>query len=150
MASLSSILGTNFTIQGAQGVAGSNGSTGAQGVAGSNGVQGTTGTQGISGTLSIVQNSQNSSYTLQSSDNGKHISITSGNITVPESTFSVGDVVTVFNNSSSSIAIQQGTNVTLRLAATSSTGNRSLSLYGICTILCVASNVFVISGAGIS
>ena len=40
--------------------------------------------------------------------------------------------------------------VTLRQAGTSNTGNRSLALYGVATLMCVASNTFVISGVGLS
>ena len=36
------------------------------------------------------------------------------------------------------------------LAGTSATGNRTLSQRGLATIVCVSSNTFAISGAGIS
>ena len=111
---------------------------------------GAQGAQGTSGNLSIPQNSKTSSYTLISSDTGKHISITTGGVTVPASVFSVGDAVTIFNNSSSSQTITQGSSVTLRQSATTNTGNRTLAAYGICTILCYASNSFVISGSGLT
>ena len=51
-------------------------------------------------------------------------------------------------NSSSNITINQGG--TMYLAGTSSTGNRTLSQRGLATIVCVSSNTFAISGAGIS
>jgi len=101
----------------------------------------------------IPQNSQTSSYPLVASDAGKHISITTGGVTIDASIFSVGDIVTIFNDSGNSQTITQGTNVTLRLAATATTGNRTLAQYGICTILCVtggANPVFVVSGAGLT
>lgn len=99
---------------------------------------------------SIPQNSQGTNYTLVASDNGKHISISSGTLTVPASVFSVGNAVTIFNNAGTSRTVAQGSGVTLRLAGSASTGNRTLAQYGVCTILCVASNVFVISGGGLS
>lgn len=98
----------------------------------------------------IPQNSQTSSYTLVIGDSGKHISITTGGVTVPASVFSVGDAISIYNNSASSQTITQGASVTLRLAGAASTGNRTLAQYGIATILCVASNTFVISGAGLT
>lgn len=98
----------------------------------------------------VPQNSKTSSYTLVSSDAGKHISITTGGVTIPAFTFNVGDAISIFNNSEASQRINQGSNVTLRQAATTSTGSRNLSAYGICTVLCISSNVFVISGAGLS
>ena len=98
----------------------------------------------------IPQNSRTSSYTLVAADAGKHISITTGGVTVPASVFSVGDAISIFNNSTSNQTITQGSSVTLRNAGTTDTGNRTLGEYGLCTILCVASNTFVISGAGLS
>ena len=98
----------------------------------------------------IPQNSQTSAYTLVAADAGKHINITTGGVTVPSGVFSVGDAVSIFNDSASSQTITQGSSVTLRQAGTATTGNRTLAQYGICTVLCVASNEFVITGAGVS
>jgi len=100
----------------------------------------------------IPQNSQTSSYIIAASDAGKHIGITTGGVTINASTLSVGDAVTIFNNSAFSQTITQGSNVTLRLAATANTGNRTLTAYGICTLLCIvggANPTIVISGAGV-
>jgi hypothetical protein len=36
------------------------------------------------------------------------------------------------------------------LAGTATTGNRTLAQRGVCTILCVAANTFVILGAGLT
>ena len=98
----------------------------------------------------VPQNAQSGAYVLVASDHGKHISITSGGVTVPASVFSVGDNVTIFNNSTASQTITQGASVTLRQVGTTNTGNRTLAGYGLCTILCVASNTFVITGGGVS
>ena len=102
---------------------------------------------------SAPQNSQGSAYTLVVGDAGKHISITTGGITVNASIFSVGDMVTIFNNSGSSQNITQGTSVTLRLAGTATTGTRALAQYGVATLLCVtggATPTFACSGAGLT
>jgi hypothetical protein len=98
----------------------------------------------------IPQNAQTSSYTLIASDAAKHISITTGGVTVPASVFSVGDAVSIYNNSGSSQTITQGAGVTLRFVGTATTGNRTLAQYGLCTVMCVASNVFVIIGGGVT
>jgi hypothetical protein len=97
----------------------------------------------------VPQNSQTTSYVLVAGDVGKHVSTTSG-VTVNTSVFSVGDVVSIYNNSGSSITITQGSSVTLRLAGTSTTGNRTLALRGLATLLCVAAGEFVLSGSGVS
>ena len=105
----------------------------------------------VAGNLRTVPaNSQTSAYTLVATDNGKYISITTGGVIVPPSIFSVGQVVSIYNNSGSNQTISQGSGVTLRLVGTATTGNRTLSNYGLATILCVASNVFVVTGGGVS
>ena len=94
-------------------------------------------------------NSQTSAYVLVATDAGKTISITTGGVTVNTGIFSAGDNITIYNNSGSSQTITQGT-ATLRQAGTANTGNRTLAQYGVCTLLCVASGTFVISGSGLS
>lgn len=98
----------------------------------------------------VPQNAQTSAYTLAIGDVGKHISITTGGVTVASGVFAAGDIVSIYNNSSSSQTITQGGSVTLRLAGSATTGNRTLAQRGIATVLCVASNEFVISGAGLT
>jgi hypothetical protein len=111
---------------------------------------GTTVSDTIGNVRDVPANSQTSNYTLQASDNGKYISITTGGIIVPPSIFSIGQIVSVYNNSGSSQNIAAGGGVTLRLVGTSTTGTRTLSNYGLATILCVASNTFVVTGGGVS
>jgi hypothetical protein len=101
------------------------------------------------GFRNIPQNSQTGAYVLVASDVGKHISITTGGVTCNASVFSAGDAVTIYNNSGSSQTITAGSGVTIRLAGSSSTGNRTLAQYGVATLLCVtggASPVFVATG----
>lgn len=104
----------------------------------------------IADVRNVPQNSQTAAYTLVAGDAGKHISITTGGVTVPSGVFSIGDAVTIYNNSTSDQTITQGSSVTLRIAGDSTTGNKTLAQYGLCTVLCVASNVFVVGGAGLS
>jgi hypothetical protein len=99
---------------------------------------------------SIPINSQVTAYTLLATDAGRCISITTGGVTVPSGVFAAGDAVTIFNNSTSSQTITQASGVTLRQTGTANTGNRTLAQYGVATLLCVASNTFVISGGGLS
>ena len=98
----------------------------------------------------ILANTQTSAYTLVASDAGKHINITNGGVTVPSGVFSVGDAISIFNNSTNDQTITQGGSVTLRQAGTINTGNRTLVQYGLATILCVQSNSFVITGSGLT
>jgi hypothetical protein len=162
MATLSNILGSSYVgaqgvqgiqgIQGIQGEQGIQGTQGTQGIQGIQGIQGTQGIQGIQGQIlsGMPQNSQTTSYVLVASDAGKHISITTGGVTVPSAVFSAGDSITIFNNSGSNQTITQGASATLRYAGTATTGNRTLAQYGVCTVLCYGSNTFVIAGQGLT
>jgi hypothetical protein len=97
----------------------------------------------------VPQLVKSTSYVLASSDHGKHISTDSG-VTVNTGVFTVGQNVTIFNNSSSSITITQGTSVTIYQAGTANTGSRTLAQKGLATLLCVGTDTFVINGGGIS
>jgi hypothetical protein len=96
------------------------------------------------------QNSRTSAYTLVAADAGKHISITTGGVTIASAVFSTGDMVTIFNNSAATQTITQGASTTVYLAGTASTGNRTLAQRGLCTIICVAANTFAIAGSGLT
>jgi len=110
-----------------------------------------------SGTLAltkILPSAHTGAHTLVAADSGKHISITTGGVTVDTDVFEVGDAVSIYNNSGSDQTITQGTGATLRTAGTATTGDITLAQYGICTILCVVDSAgadeFVVSGGGIS
>jgi hypothetical protein len=113
-------------------------------------VTATTVNDSIGNVRAVPQNAQTSAYILAASDVGKHISITTGGVTVNSGIFSVGDTVSIYNNSSSNQTITQGTSVTMYLVGTATTGNRTLAQRGVATILCVASNTFVIMGGGLT
>ena len=101
------------------------------------------------GYLDIPFNTQSGSYTLVIGDRGLSVKGASG-VTVPQSVFSAGNVVSVTNTSGGSITITQGSGVTMYLAGTATTGNRTLAANGLATILCTAANTFIITGAGLT
>lgn len=105
----------------------------------------------------IPINSQAAAYALVVADAGKFVSTSAGGIFVPNSAgvgtttnFTAGQAVTIFNNSAGNQTITQNTSVTMYLAGTATTGNRTLAQRGVATVLCVAANTFVISGAGLT
>ena len=104
----------------------------------------------IADAKSVPQNARSGAYTLVATDAGRHISITTGGVAVPLGVFAVGDVISIYNNSATAQTITQSSGVTLRQAGFTNTGNRTLGAYGIATLLCVAANTFVISGAGLT
>ena len=73
-----------------------------------------------------------------------------GGVTVPASTFAASDVFTIFNNTSSDLSITQGSGLTLYIAGTATTGNRTLAQRGLATVVFISSTVAVISGGGLS
>ena len=97
----------------------------------------------------LSHSSKTSSYTLTASDDNRLITTTS-NVTIPSGVFSAANGTTIYNNSSSTISIVQGSGVTLRLSGSNITGTRSLVQRGVCTVMCVASNEFIITGSGLA
>lgn len=91
-------------------------------------------------------------YTLLATDTGKAITITTGGITVPANVMSANNVVSIYNNSGSAQTITQGSSLTLQWAGqtASTTGNRTLGLYGLCTVLFLSATSAVISGVGLT
>ena len=60
-----------------------------------------------------------------------------------------GTTYPLYNNSLSAITITQGAGLTLRLAGTTSTGDRTLTARGLATVWCLSSTEYIISGAGV-
>ena len=96
----------------------------------------------------VPQEAKTAAYQLVLADRGKHISITTGGITVPANAsvaFPIGTVVTIYNDSGSTQTIAITTD-TLRLAGTATTGSRTLAQRGVATLLKVKSTEWVASG----
>jgi hypothetical protein len=113
----------------------------------------------IGNVRSYPQNSRStaaSAYTLTSSDVGKHVLVTdtTNGIIVPENVFSAGQYVILVNNTTNLCAVDRSggggpSSVTIRVAGNSSTTlPQYLETYGVATLLCVASNTFVLYGQG--
>ena len=148
--------------QGDQGATGSTGPQGSQGSVGVQGPTGSTGPQGSQGSVgatgpqgptNIPQNSQSSNYTLQLTDAGKHIYLsTSNTVTIPANSsvsFPVGTVISIITSGTATGTIAINTD-TLYLGNTGSTGSRTLSTYGMATLIKVDNTIWYISGAGVS
>ena len=93
-----------------------------------------------------------SSFTLAADHAGKLVRMNScaQTITLPQNIFTAGDMISIFNVSTGDTTIASGTGITLHNSANAATGNRTLGAKGICTIVCSASNEFVISGSNLS
>jgi hypothetical protein len=88
-----------------------------------------------------------SSYTLTTGDVGNFIGIGSGgSITVPNSTFSAGDAVSIFNNTSGDRTITLSISTAYIAGENSDKNSVTLATRGVCTILFISGTVCVLSG----
>lgn len=101
--------------------------------------------------IGYLQIPQSTNTTAAASDVGKHIYVSSS-VTINSGIFNAGDsfVIVNSNTATTSTSIIAGSGVTLRFAGTTSTGTRTLAPNAVASVLCVASNTFLISGAGVS
>ena len=97
-------------------------------------------------------NSQSGAYTLVAGDAGKAVtqSTNSAGVTVPNSVFSAGDMVTIINNTGTNINIIQGSGLTMYNTADAATGTRTLAQRGAATLLFTSASVAYISGSELS
>ena len=98
----------------------------------------------------VEMNSTSSgAYTLVASDAGKVVSV-DNTCNIPNSIFTAGDVVTVYNSSSGNITLDENSGVTLRQAGTANTGDRTLAGYSLVTIYFLTTSACVVTGATIT
>jgi hypothetical protein len=104
------------------------------------------------GYRAIPLTAKSASYALALGDVGQGIS-TSAGVSVPANAtiaFAIGDTIALYNNSAAAITITQASGVTLRLAGSASSGNRTLAQRGLGTLIKVGSDEWVMSGMGVS
>ena len=87
------------------------------------------------------------SYTLTTSDVGRFIGVGSGgSVTIPDATFSAGDVISVFNNTTGDITITCTITTAYISGANADVASVILATRGVCTILFISGTVCVITG----
>lgn len=94
-------------------------------------------------------------YTITISDTGKMVlangnTNSTANVFIPNNVFFTGNTLMITNISTNTVTITQNSGVTMFLAGSTTSGNRTLAGKGIATIVCVGANNFIISGAGVS
>ena len=97
----------------------------------------------------IPQNSQSSAYSLVAADAGKHVSISSGGVTIPASVFSTGDAITIINNSGSDQTITCSAVTTYLANDTSTKSSLTLKARGVCTFIFVSASIVYGAGSGL-
>jgi len=94
--------------------------------------------------------------TIAATDAGRHYYSTSASnltLTIANNTsvsWAVGTAITVVNRGTGNITVARGTGVSLYLAGNSSTANRTVSTYGMATLINVEANVWMINGTGLT
>jgi hypothetical protein len=91
--------------------------------------------------------SKTASYTLATTDIGELIEVgSSGSITIPNSTFSTGDVILIFNNTTGNVTIT--CSITTAYIGGTNTDEASITLAtrGICNVLFISGTVCVVTG----
>ena len=90
---------------------------------------------------------KSSSYTLTTSDRAEFVQVASGgSITVPNSTFSAGDVVVIYNNHTAAITITLSTTNAYIAGTNTNKTSVSLATRGVCNILFVSATVAILTG----
>jgi hypothetical protein len=101
----------------------------------------------------IPRSVQNHTYSFVAADKGKSIAKTntsSYTYTIPSATFSGGDVIVVRNNGSAGDITIAGSGVTVQLAGSTTTGNRTVAPGGLATIYFDSASAATVGGPGVS
>jgi hypothetical protein len=87
------------------------------------------------------------SYSLTTGDVGEFIEVGSGgSVTIPDATFSTGDVVTVFNNTSGNVTITCSITTAYIAGTDTDKATMTLATRGLATILFASGTVCVVNG----
>ena len=118
---------------------------------GTSGVSTTTGSfTDIDGALRAIPQSgsaKTTSYALTTDDVGQMIQVGSGgSITIPDATFSAGDAIVIFNNTSGSITVTCSITTAYIGGTDADKATVSLATRGVCNVLFISGTVCVITG----
>ena len=159
------IISATSTITSAANVTGGNITTAGQITAGGNVTSGnvsvtgnvTGNTAGFAiGYRDIPQVSLSANATIATADAGKHFYSTSASnliLTIANNAsqaFQTGSALTIINQGSGNITVAQGSGVTLYLAGNATSGNRTISTFGMATCIKVATDTWFINGTGVA
>jgi hypothetical protein len=87
------------------------------------------------------------SYTLQTADVGKYVEVGSGgSITIPDATFSAGDIVSIFNNTTGAVTCTCSITTAYIAGTDTDKATVSLATRGVATVLFNSGTVCVIAG----
>jgi hypothetical protein len=88
-----------------------------------------------------------SSYSLAVGDVGKYVQVgTSGSITIPDATFTEGDAISIFNNTSGNITITCSITTAYIAGTDADKSTMTLATRGVATVLFISGTVCVVTG----
>src|SRR6056300_752547 len=89
-----------------------------------------------------------SSYTLANDDVGQYVQVgTGGSITIPDATFSEGDIVNVFNNTTGDVTITCSITTAYISGTDADVATATLPTRGVATILFISGTECVLAGS---
>lgn len=108
-------------------------------------------------TLGLPQNAQSSTYALANTDQGKHVYFTNStnvNLYVPNNgqvNFPIGTTIVIISKtgSSANVVVTPNTGVSMYLAGNTTSQSRTVTTYGMATLLNTAANTWFINGTGV-
>ena len=102
------------------------------------------------GLINLTLNAQTgTTYTLVAADSGKLVTMTNGSnstLTIPPSVFAVGEQINVAQTGTGQVTFAQGAGVTINSTGATPTAPKIGKQYAAATVICTASNVFLIIG----
>jgi hypothetical protein len=104
----------------------------------------------------VPQVSFTANATIATADAGKHFYSTQSTsyiLTIANNAsqaFQTGSAVTIINQGTGNITVAQGSGVTLYLAGNATSGNRTISTFGMATLIKVATDTWFINGSGVA
>jgi hypothetical protein len=123
------------------------GPTGPTGPTGTTGATGVTGTAG--GGISGFNAQTGTTYTLVSGDVNKLVTASNASaitVTVPPSVYSANDVINIAQIGAGQVTFAQGAGVTITSTGATSTAPKLRAQYSAASIICTASNTFLVVG----
>jgi hypothetical protein len=91
--------------------------------------------------------SKTDSYTLATTDIGELIEVgSSGSITIPDATFSTGDVILIFNNTTGDVTLTCSITTAYIGGTDADDASITLATRGICNVLFISGTVCVVTG----
>jgi hypothetical protein len=103
------------------------------------------------GLINLTLNAQTgTTYTLVAADSGKLVTLANASpitLTIPPSVFAVGEQINIAQTGAGQVTFAQGAGVTINSTGAAPTAPKISKQYAAATVICTASNTFLIIGA---